>query len=475
MALVKCTECGKEISDKAEICPNCGYKNNSFENNSQLQNKKKQKKKYVIVVICIMMLIAIIMVIIYFSTKDIREIANDNMPPQFENVKNEISIMVGETIDFNEWIETNNIKSTDNVTENIKIEIDDTSVDFSIPGIYTVTLTAADEAGNTANKDIKLIVNDYPTHKAYEDAVNLTIDQLDQNSTGGYEFNTIHISQDEVRNLEDGSIYRSIAQQLEGFYVLGDEYYSGWGNNIVPLVSGHEKEDSWLEMRTYIDDVSLFISRKNSLGEIMTRIQSINGIIGDFDYVNGTFSFIIPNLTNAAQELNITEEMLGYILAMLREYGADITFEINSCSCNLKFVGKRGIDASDFIAYENWDTQVNQLEQIVGQGYRYYYYFDPNIDSSEEVYGLFTNRGVQLGQSMNAVIFSHACGEVKTFNKENDIIYNTLNQNGDDTSRYLDECIQYIAYTIDGVGNIVYYFNASNKLMFIVYTNVVIY
>lgn len=27
MSLIKCKECGKEISNKAEICPNCGYKN----------------------------------------------------------------------------------------------------------------------------------------------------------------------------------------------------------------------------------------------------------------------------------------------------------------------------------------------------------------------------------------------------------------------------------------------------------------
>lgn len=27
MALVKCPECGKEISEKATVCPNCGYKN----------------------------------------------------------------------------------------------------------------------------------------------------------------------------------------------------------------------------------------------------------------------------------------------------------------------------------------------------------------------------------------------------------------------------------------------------------------
>lgn len=25
MALIKCPECGKEISDKATLCPNCGY------------------------------------------------------------------------------------------------------------------------------------------------------------------------------------------------------------------------------------------------------------------------------------------------------------------------------------------------------------------------------------------------------------------------------------------------------------------
>ena len=27
MALIKCKECGKEISDKADHCPHCGYKN----------------------------------------------------------------------------------------------------------------------------------------------------------------------------------------------------------------------------------------------------------------------------------------------------------------------------------------------------------------------------------------------------------------------------------------------------------------
>ena len=27
MALIKCSECHKEISSSAKVCPNCGYKN----------------------------------------------------------------------------------------------------------------------------------------------------------------------------------------------------------------------------------------------------------------------------------------------------------------------------------------------------------------------------------------------------------------------------------------------------------------
>lgn len=36
MALIKCTECGKEISDKALNCPNCGYPKNDFKNPKEL-------------------------------------------------------------------------------------------------------------------------------------------------------------------------------------------------------------------------------------------------------------------------------------------------------------------------------------------------------------------------------------------------------------------------------------------------------
>lgn len=40
MALIKCPECGKEISDKATLCPNCGYEG--------FKKKKKIIKKNIV-------------------------------------------------------------------------------------------------------------------------------------------------------------------------------------------------------------------------------------------------------------------------------------------------------------------------------------------------------------------------------------------------------------------------------------------
>lgn len=50
MALIKCSECGKEISDKAKTCPNCGNYN----------NKANKKRDYIIIGICIASIILLI-------------------------------------------------------------------------------------------------------------------------------------------------------------------------------------------------------------------------------------------------------------------------------------------------------------------------------------------------------------------------------------------------------------------------------
>lgn len=62
MALMKCTECGKEISDKSKKCPNCGFK---ISENKQLSQKIK---KVTIAIITIIFIISI-GTLVYNKTK----------------------------------------------------------------------------------------------------------------------------------------------------------------------------------------------------------------------------------------------------------------------------------------------------------------------------------------------------------------------------------------------------------------------
>lgn len=41
MALIKCSECGKEFSDKADKCPNCGCPNSNIETKTVIVDKPK--------------------------------------------------------------------------------------------------------------------------------------------------------------------------------------------------------------------------------------------------------------------------------------------------------------------------------------------------------------------------------------------------------------------------------------------------
>lgn len=71
MALVKCKECGKEISDKATTCIHCGYPVKKQNANNRLDSKNGKHKVITIVGICIGTLIAsyfIIWLVIFFKS-----------------------------------------------------------------------------------------------------------------------------------------------------------------------------------------------------------------------------------------------------------------------------------------------------------------------------------------------------------------------------------------------------------------------
>lgn len=84
MSLIKCPECGKEISDKAKSCPNCGYKN------------RKINIKLLITLLCGIIVIASILFIVIKKPGGIltnkKNIGQKEMDNQVKNKSDEKSV-----------------------------------------------------------------------------------------------------------------------------------------------------------------------------------------------------------------------------------------------------------------------------------------------------------------------------------------------------------------------------------------------
>lgn len=88
MSLIKCPECGKEISDKAGVCPNCGCPidnmdeknvNETEENSEGITDKgKKSSKKGLIIFVSVIMLAVLGGIVYYASTADARDYKKAN-------------------------------------------------------------------------------------------------------------------------------------------------------------------------------------------------------------------------------------------------------------------------------------------------------------------------------------------------------------------------------------------------------------
>lgn len=114
MALIKCPECGKDVSDKAEICPRCGMQlgvkkeesNNQHELNLQPKQKKRKSGKFwfaigfvsgIIVGMVLLVVICLIFPAEDINTSNSYEISQTNSTNQSTNTEN----TTNEQIDIN--------------------------------------------------------------------------------------------------------------------------------------------------------------------------------------------------------------------------------------------------------------------------------------------------------------------------------------------------------------------------------------
>lgn len=132
--------------------------------------------------------------------------------------------------------------------------------------------------------------------------------------------------------VSQGVVYRKIAKVLSGSDFEKKRFLYKY-TDISELLLGFTPEtvDEYIPLGK---NASEFIVTKNQLKAIMKKFESLKSISGEYNFDYGKFgkyTVDIPDMAVCAKEMQISEEMLGYIFAMLSEYAPEISFDNNSC------------------------------------------------------------------------------------------------------------------------------------------------
>lgn len=174
------------------------------------------------------------------------------------------------------------------------------------------------------------------TKNYYTVATTLTKSDLTKDSLGMYSYDGITLLTEDCEwvdswlnkngTVEQGALYRKLAASIEGFN-RGFNNGSSFSKHILGFSTSSREEFS-----TYASDLSTYIVKENSLKSIMSKFSTLGTVSGKIDVSANSYNFNIIDLKKCSEELKISEEMLGYILADLDEYGPTVTFGKNDYS-----------------------------------------------------------------------------------------------------------------------------------------------
>lgn len=156
-------------------------------------------------------------------------------------------------------------------------------------------------------------------------------------TNNGYTVKGYPVSKESVSKIGDqfvvnqGVIYEEVAAGLSLYcdfglsQVLDEAFFQ-------ILIGSNLEPDNWNELAHTLNE---FIITDGSEREIISKLETLSCVDGIFDYEARDYEFTITDLGQAINELQISEEMFGHILAKLSEYPTDIVFDGNSLICSL--------------------------------------------------------------------------------------------------------------------------------------------
>lgn len=323
------------------------------------------------------------------------------------------------------------------------------------------------------------------TYSSYLTATTLTKANLKkENSATGtkYYYKDLPLLSEDVEWIENsinkegtvnqGAIYRKLAKLLEGYAI-----HMNNGGSYSKYIFGDTVSTD--DFGQYATIVSEFITSEDSLYHVLKKFESLECVEGNFDYANNSWSFTVPDLTQCAEEMQISEEMLGYIFAMLDEYAPTITFDGNSCTFEFEPQFDFGfgeqtvapISKDDFLAeIPAGSNAVNIYDNMISDGYASFYcYYDSSADPSKD--GVIkTNRSIHLGDSKANVISKYGEANSNTFIMQSNVLYQFLLESSPAEAGIMrSQCSTYLAYTYENLGAIEFYFDENDSLSWVVF------
>lgn len=181
------------------------------------------------------------------------------------------------------------------------------------------------------------IIEKTVVQQTYED-VTINSSEFLSLTNQGYTFKGYRLSNEDVVKIgnqlvvNQGAMYEQIGAGLSIYCQFGvssilDEMF------FQILIGTDSEPDNWAELSQELYE---FIFVDVTEKEIITKLEILDTVSGSFDYEARNYSFEISNLEKTADELHISQEMLGYVLAKLNEYTDDIVFDGNSVICSLE-------------------------------------------------------------------------------------------------------------------------------------------
>jgi hypothetical protein len=259
--------------------------------------------------------------------------------------------------------------------------------------------------------------------------------------------------------VNQGAIYRKMAMLLEGFQAKFNKY-TDYAEILIGFVP-----DTREEFVPYAENAQQFICTKDEVKNVMKAFEKLDCVEGTFDYKKnslGVYDFTINDTKECAQEMKISEEMLGYILAMLSEYAPDINFENNRCHIKYESLAKEkepeGLGKEDFVIRISEGSKkedvLKTLKEDFGDGGFISYYFDAAYDKSKE--GVIrTKRNITIGSSKEEVIKAYGEGIESKFNVHNNATYLYILENDEATASIMrTQCSTYFTYEYEKIGEI---------------------